>query len=75
MAMIRVSTADPTFNQAYLNAFLALPLGDLEQPRQYMQRWREEYKCRIEVDGAEWPHHCYVFDCDEDYTLFMLKWL
>jgi hypothetical protein len=73
--MIRVTTADPLFNQAYLNAFCALPVGNLEQPRQYMQRWREAYRCRVEVDGAEWPHHCYVFDNDEDYTLFMLRWL
>jgi hypothetical protein len=72
--MIRVSTADPVFNRAYLNAFRALPLGDLEGPRQYGQRWRAAYRCRVEIGGAEWPHCSYVFDRDEDYTWFMLRW-
>jgi hypothetical protein len=72
--MIRACTADPTFNQAYLNAFRALPVVDLEQPRQYAQRWREAYRCRIEVDSSKWPHHYYIFDCDADYTWFMLQW-
>jgi hypothetical protein len=73
--MIKVSTVDPLFNQAYLNAFRALPVIELEMPRQYGARWREAYKCRVEVGGAEWPHHSYIFDNDEDYTLFMLRWL
>lgn len=73
--MIRVSTADPAFNQAYLNAFRALPVHELEQPRQYGQRWREAYKCRIDPDGTPgWPVTVYIFDRDEDYTWFMLKW-
>jgi len=73
--MIKVSTADPLFNQAYLNAFRALPVIELEMPRQYGQRWREAYKCRVDVGGGEWPHRSYIFDNDEDYTLFMLRWL
>jgi hypothetical protein len=72
--MIRVSTADPAFNRAYLNAFRALPVDDLERPSQYASRWREAYKCRIEVDGGLWPHHAYTFDRDEDYTWFMMRW-
>jgi hypothetical protein len=73
--MTRVSTADEAFNRAFLNAFRALPIIELEQPRQYGQRWREAYRCRrVAVDKDEWPHHTYVFDCDEDYTWFMLRW-
>jgi hypothetical protein len=73
--LIRVSTADPTFNRAYLNAFRALEreLG-FERPSQYGQRWREAYKCRAEPAQQELPHTYYIFDHDEDYTLFMLKW-
>ena len=72
--MIKVSTADPAFNQAYCNAMRSLPVEHLEQPRQYGRRWREAYKCRVIVDGAEWPHTTYIFDRDEDYTWFMLRW-
>jgi hypothetical protein len=51
----------------------ALPVHELEKPSQYGQRWRTEYQCR--VDGSdEFPHHYYVFDRDEDYTWFMLRW-
>lgn len=71
--MIRVSTKDESFNRAYLNASFALPVETLEKPRQYGIRWREAYRCR--VDGPDgFPHHYYVFDRDEDYTWFMLKW-
>jgi hypothetical protein len=73
--MIRVSTADPLFNRAYLNAFRALPVIELEMPRQYRQRWRETYKCRVEPAQQTLPHTYYIFDCDEDYMLFMLRWL
>ncbi len=73
--MIKVSTADPLFNQAYLNAFRALPVHDLERPSQYGRRWREAYRCRVDVNGAEWPHQGFIFDNDEDHTLFMLRWL
>jgi hypothetical protein len=74
--MIRVSTADPAFNRAYCNAMRALPVESLESPRQYGARWRETYKCR--VDGLDstglGTHTCYIFDQDEDYTWFMLRW-
>lgn len=71
--MIRVSTKDERFNRAWCNAHRALPVHTLERPRQYGQRWREAYRCR--VDGAdEFPHHYYVFDNDADYTWFMLRW-
>ena len=72
--MIRVSTADPVFNRAYLNAFRALPVDELERPSQYVQRWREAYKCRVEPAQQELPHTYFIFDQDEDYTLFVLKW-
>ena len=71
--MIRVSTADPAFNEAYRNAHCALPVETLESPRQYGERWREAYRCR--GDGQdEFPHRYYVFDRDADYTWFMLQW-
>jgi hypothetical protein len=78
--MIRVSTADPAFNQAWCNAMRALPVHELERPGQYGQRWREAYRCRVDVSengliaGSGWPEHVYIFDRDEDYTWFMLKW-
>ena len=65
--MIRVSMADPRFQQAYWNAVRALPVITLERPRQYFQRWRETYCCK--VLGTE-----VIFDNDEDYTWFMLRW-
>ncbi len=71
--MIKVSTADPLFNQAYLNASRALPVERLEKPRQYGARWREAYRCRIDPN----PHAggtYYIFDRDEDFTWFMLRW-
>ena len=73
--MIRVSTADPLFNLAYLNAFRALPVDELERPSQYGQRWREAYRCRVEPAQQELPHTYFIFDHNEDYTMFMLKWL
>jgi GrpB-like predicted nucleotidyltransferase (UPF0157 family) len=72
--MIKASTADPLFNRAYLNAFRALPIGNIESPRQYGQRWREAYKCRVDPTDRAWPHHVYIFEHDEDYTMFMLRW-
>jgi hypothetical protein len=72
--MIRVSTADPVFNRAYLNAFRALPVDKLERPSQYGQRWREAYKCRVEPAQQELPHTYFIFDHDADYALFVLKW-
>jgi hypothetical protein len=72
--MIRVSTADPTFNQAWCNAHRALPVHNLERPRQYGERWREAYRCRVDPNDSKLGETYYIFDCDEDYTWFMLKW-
>lgn len=72
--MIRVNTKDPAFNTAWCNAHRALPVEPMESPRQYGERWREAYRCRVEAGSAPWPDTCYVFDCDEDYTWFMLRW-
>ena len=73
--MIRASTAEPVFNTAYCNAHRALPVEPMETPRQYGQRWREAYRCRVEVGGGPgWPIRVYIFDRDEDYTWFMLQW-
>ena len=72
--MIRVSTQDPAFNQAWAKAYRALPVHNLERPRQYGQRWQEEYKCRVDGLDGTGTHTYYVFDNDEDYTWFMLQW-
>lgn len=74
MAMIRISTGDKAFNQAWANAHRSLPVERLESPRQYGQRWHETYRCRIEPNSDQWPNTVYVFDRDEDYTWFMLRW-
>ena len=65
--MVKVSMADPGFHQAYWNAVRALPVITLEQPRQYFQRWRETYRCKVLKTDV-------IFDNDEDYTWFMLRW-
>lgn len=71
--MIRVSTKDEAFNRAFWNAKRTLPVEQLESPRQYGERWREAFRCRIESSSL--PHTAYyVFDQDEDYTWFMLRW-
>lgn len=72
--MIRVSTRDPLFNRAWCNAHRALPVETLESPRQYGQRWRESYRCRVDPSNSKLGETYYIFDCDEDYTLFMLRW-
>lgn len=70
--MIRVSVQDPAFYEAYWKATRALGgVERLETPRQYGARWREAYRCRIDPE-AEVP--TYIFDRDEDYTWFMLRW-
>ena len=71
--MIRVNVLEETFNRAYNNAIRALSVERLEQPRQYGQRWREAYKCSPEL-VAHTHELYYVFDRDEDYTWFMLRW-
>ena len=70
--MIRANALEETFNRAYHNASRALPVETLESPRQYGQRWRETYKCRVEPGIGQQLY--YVFDHDEDYTWFMLRW-
>ena len=71
--MIRVSILDDAFNRAYWNAKRTFPVHELELPRQFGQRWRETFKCRVEYhNGVDSVH--YIFDNDEDYTYFMLKW-
>lgn len=71
--MIKVTTRDLTFCQAYWNAKRALPVIPLESPRQYGQRWRDTFRCRIAPDSDP-GHICYVFDNDEDYTWFIMRW-
>jgi hypothetical protein len=71
--MIRVNVMDDEFNRAYWRASLALPVETLETPRQYGRRWREAFRCRVDPN----PHAggtFYIFDQDEDYTWFMLRW-
>lgn len=70
--MITVNVLDNTFNRAYWNAKRDLPVEQLETPRQYGARWRETFKCRIESGRGHQSY--YVFDHDEDYTWFMLKY-
>lgn len=71
--MIRVDVMDDAFNRAYWNAKRTLPVETLETPRQYGQRWREAFKCRVDGKSPRDTTY-YVFDNDEDYTWFMLKW-
>lgn len=71
--MIRVEVLDPLFNPAWCNAKRLLPVEPMETPRQYGNRLRETFKCR--VDPQSDPRKVYyIFDRDEDYTWFMLKW-
>ena len=71
--MIRVRVRDPAFNLAYLRAFSALPVWPLESPGQYGARWQETYRCRVDPSSKPFDTY-YVFDRDEDYTWFMLRW-
>ena len=71
--MIRVHIMDESFNQAYWRAKNELPVEWMERPRQYGYRWREAFRCRVDPN----PHAggvYYIFDRDEDYTWFMLRW-
>jgi hypothetical protein len=72
--VIKVSTKDEAFNRAWCNANCALPVHALERPRQYGQRWREAYRCRVDPTSNEFGVIDYIFDRDEDYTWFMLRW-
>lgn len=71
--MIRVNVMDDSFNRAYWNAKRTLPVETLETTRQYGQRWREAFRCRVAPD-INGRRTYYIFDRDEDYTWFMLKW-
>lgn len=71
--MIRVNVMDEEFNRAFWNAKRTLPVETLESPRQYGQRWRETFRCRVDSSSPK-DETFYVFDNDEDYTWFMLKW-
>ena len=71
--MIRINVLDNSFNRAYWNAKRTLPVETLETPRQYGQRWREAFKCRIDANCLGQQTY-YIFDNDEDYTWFMLKY-
>jgi len=71
--MIRVNVLDPAFNTAYWNAKRTLPVEHLELPRQYGQRWREAFRCRVDSKSPPGEYY-YIFDNDADYTWFMLRW-
>jgi hypothetical protein len=71
--MIRVNVLDDAFNRAYWNAKRTLPVERLETPRQYGQRWREAFRCRVDSKSPADTYY-YIFDNDEDYTWFMLRW-
>ena len=71
--MIRINVLDEQFNEARRKASRALPVEHLETPRQYGARWRESYRCRIDA-SSNTDSTYYIFDCDEDYTWFMLRW-
>ena len=73
--MIRVNVLDDSFNRAYLNAKRTMPVETLETPRQYGERWREAFRCRVDVASSiASDGYYYIFDNDEDYTWFMLRW-
>ena len=73
--MIRVNVLDDGFNTAYWNAKRTLPVDQLESPRQYGKRWREAFRCRVDVNSSiATDGYYYIFDRDEDYTWFMLRW-
>jgi len=71
--MIKVNVMDPAFNRAYWRAMRTLPIEHLERPNQYAQRWREAYRCRPD-SNSDCSEIYYIFDRDEDYTWFMLRW-
>jgi hypothetical protein len=74
--MVRVNVMDEVFNQAYWNAKRTLPVEPLETPRQYGQRCRESFGWRVDPNnpGLDPGNVYYIFDNDEDYTMFMLRW-
>ena len=74
--MIRVNVLDDRFNRAFWNAKRTLPVRHLETPRQYGQRCREVFRYRVDPSSPRGAFDTvyYIFDQDEDYTWFMLKW-
>jgi hypothetical protein len=71
--MIRVNVMDNAFNRAVWNARHTMPVEHLERPGHYGRRWREKFKCRIDPNSPRDTIY-YIFDRDEDYTWFMLRW-
>jgi len=74
--MIRVSVLDDGFNRAFWNAKRTMPVKHLETPRQYGQRCREAFGYRVDPNSPRGALDTvyYIFDRDEDYTWFMLRW-
>jgi len=74
--MIRVSVLDDSFNRAFWQAKRTLPVRHLELPRQYGERCRAAFKYRVDPTGPRGALDTvyYIFDRDEDYTWFMLKY-
>ena len=74
--MIRVNVLDDAFNRAFWRAKRTLPVRHLELPRQYGQRCRAAFGYRVDPDGPRGALDTvyYIFDRDEDYTWFMLKY-
>ena len=72
--MIRKGLNDPEFYKAYVRALKALPVTNRpESPRSYNRRWHEAYGCRPDPN----PHaggHFYIFDSEQAYAWFMLRW-
>jgi hypothetical protein len=70
MAMIKVRWTKPGFYTAYANARNALPCHPTcEPPRYYARRWFDTYGCQLIKGGQE-----VVFDSEQDYMWFLLKW-
>ena len=76
VGMIRVSVLNDRFNRAFWNAKRTLPVKHLETPRQYGQRCREAFRYRVDPSSPQGALGTvyYIFDRDEDYTWFMLRW-
>jgi hypothetical protein len=76
VGMIRVSVLNDRFNRAFWNAKRTLPVKHLETPRQYGQRCREAFRYRVDPSSPQGALGTvyYIFDQDEDYTWFMLRW-
>jgi hypothetical protein len=71
--MIKVNATNKSFNTAYWNARRALPVNNYESPREYGIRWRETYHCRFDPDSPGIIHGV-IFDNEQDYIWFILRW-